>query len=70
MEKAVLKNYIDSGGYIPPKKTSVMKSELPKYHPSLIVEDKQTDVTKLKRCGCSGTHCVKNAPEWIPRAKH
>lgn len=47
-----------------------MEPSVPNYHPCLIVQDKQTDVTKLKPCGCAAdSHCVKYAPAWIPRAK-
>lgn len=54
--------------FIPP--TSMEKTlEVPNYHPCLIVQDSQTDLTKVKPCGCADSYCVKNAPLWIPRAK-
>lgn len=54
--------------YIPPKRV-VKQAEVPNYHPCLIVQDSQTDVSKVKPCGCADSYCVKNAPAWIPRAK-
>ncbi|EAZ63371.1 hypothetical protein PICST_37629 [Scheffersomyces stipitis CBS 6054] len=67
MEATRLTHILDNT-YIPPRK---IESELtvPPYHPCLIVQDKQTDTTKLKPCGCADSYCVKNAPDWIPRAK-
>ena len=65
MESTRLSNYLEAA-YIPPQKPTT-KQEVPSYHPSLIVQDKQTDVTKIKPCGDS--YCVKNAPSWIPRPK-
>lgn len=53
--------------YIPPKEHK-QEPTVPNYHPCLIVQDKQTDVTKPKPCGCVDNFCVKNAPAWIPRA--
>ena len=67
MESARLSNYLEAA-YIQPQKPTI-KQEVPSYHPCLIVQDKQTDVTKLKPCGCADSYCVKNAPKWIPRAK-
>ncbi|ODV67530.1 hypothetical protein HYPBUDRAFT_196345 [Hyphopichia burtonii NRRL Y-1933] len=55
--------------YIPPAKSEEPQT-VPPYHPCLIVHDSHTDLTKIKPCGCSSAYCVKNAPEWIPRAKH
>lgn len=54
--------------YIPPQKLLPIPS-VPKYHPCLIVQDSQTDVSKIKECGCPDNYCVRNAPDWIPRAK-
>lgn len=54
--------------YIPPQKSN-KNAEVPAYHPCLIVQDKQTDVTKLKACGCADSYCVKDASTWIPKAK-
>lgn len=67
MDSAKLRHYIENT-YIPP---SPEKSEqsVPPYHPCLIVQDSQTDVSKIKPCGCADSYCVKNAPDWIPRAK-
>lgn len=53
--------------YIPPEKKH-NEAKVPNYHPCLIVQDKQTD-NKVKPCGCADAYCVKNAPEWIPRAE-
>ena len=57
MESARLSNYLEAA-YIPPQKPTI-KQEVPSYHPCLIVQDKQTDVTKLKPCGCADSYCVK-----------
>ncbi|QBM90432.1 hypothetical protein METSCH_F00130 [Metschnikowia aff. pulcherrima] len=54
--------------YIPPS-TKQKHQEVPPYHPCLIVQDSQTDLTKIKPCGCADAYCVKNAPLWIPQAK-
>lgn len=54
--------------YVPPS-PSVKTVEVPNYHPCLIVQDSQTDVSKVKPCGCADSYCVKNAPEWIPRSQ-
>lgn len=55
--------------YIPPKRLLKQPAQVPPYHPCLIVQDSQTDVNKRKSCGCLDIYCVKNAPEWIPRAR-
>lgn len=54
--------------YIPPRPKKTAPS-VPNYHPCLIVQDSQTDTTKVKPCGCPDAYCVKNAPSWIPRAQ-
>lgn len=59
-------NQLLSNIYIPPA-ASCAKKEVPNYHPCLIVQDSQTDVNKVKPCGCADQYCVKNAPSWIPR---
>ena len=51
-----------------PNCPSKAKKDVPPYHPCLIVQDKQTDASKLKPCGCADAYCVKDAPSWIPRA--
>ena len=56
MESARLSNYLEAA-YIPPQKPTI-KQEVPSYHPCLIVQDKQTDVTKLKPCGCADSYYV------------
>ncbi|CAK7895714.1 hypothetical protein CAAN1_05S04918 [[Candida] anglica] len=61
-------SYVLENTYIPPSPTKLEPS-VPPYHPCLIVQDSQTDVSKIKPCGCADSYCVKNAPEWIPRAK-
>ncbi|EGV64323.1 hypothetical protein CANTEDRAFT_114047 [Yamadazyma tenuis ATCC 10573] len=61
-------SHILENTYIPPKK-SLATPQVPPYHPCLIVQDKQTDVTKIKPCGCADSYCVKMAPEWIPTPK-
>lgn len=53
--------------YIPPMATEKILA-VPNYHPCLIVQDSQTDVNKVKPCGCADSYCVKKAPEWIPRS--
>lgn len=55
--------------YIPPTAPTHSK-EVPSYHPCLIVQDSQTDVSKVKECGCADNYCVKNAPKWIPRSPY
>lgn len=68
MDKSRLSQLLENT-YIPPRENK-MEPSVPNYHPCLIVQDKQTDVTKLKPCGCAAdSHCVKYAPAWIPRAK-
>lgn len=67
MDSSKLSAFLDSV-YIPPQK-SMPSVEVPNYHPCLIVQDKQTDTSKIKECGCADNYCVKNAPAWIPRAK-
>lgn len=52
-----------------PQKRDTEGATVPPYHPCLIVQDSQTDVTKVKPCGCVDAYCVRNAPDWIPRAK-
>lgn len=57
-----------AGAYIP----CDAKREAPKvpsYHPCLIVQDSQTDVGKVKECGCSDKYCVRDAPGWIPASR-
>lgn len=56
-----------SDTYIPPR-VEARQPEVPNYHPCLIVQDSQTDVSKVKSCGCADSYCVKNAPAWIPRS--
>ena len=63
----LISNYVKDV-YVPPQKLA-MKKEVPPYHPCLIVQDHQTDVTKLKPCGCADSYCVKDASTWIPKAK-
>lgn len=58
-----------SDTYIPPTAPAYRK-EVPSYHPCLIVQDSQTDVNKVKECGCADSYCVKNAPKWIPLAPY
>lgn len=68
MDKTRLSHLLENT-YIPSKPRN-SPAQVPPYHPCLIVQDKQTDVTKLKPCGCADSYCVKNAPEWIPTPKH
>ncbi|EGW35241.1 uncharacterized protein SPAPADRAFT_58451 [Spathaspora passalidarum NRRL Y-27907] len=69
METSRLSHFLENT-YIPPQKPT-RAAVVPSYHPCLIVQDRQTtDVTKIKPCGCADSYCVKNAPAWIPRAKH
>lgn len=67
MDQQLLKHSLSSL-YIPERSGMELVS-VPKYHPCLIVQDMQTDVTKVKPCGCADSYCVTKAPEWIPRAK-
>ncbi|ODV77637.1 uncharacterized protein CANTADRAFT_33108 [Suhomyces tanzawaensis NRRL Y-17324] len=67
MDSTRLSHYMENT-YIPPLKQS-SSPQVPSYHPCLIVQDSQTDVSKVKECGCADNYCVKNAPAWIPRAK-
>lgn len=67
MDQTLLSDNL-SNIYIPQKRDKVLAT-VPMYHPCLIVQDSQTDVTKVKPCGCADAYCIRNAPEWIPRAK-
>lgn len=67
MDPAKLKQLINNT-YIPPRSHRSVQC-VPLYHPCLIVQDSQTDVSKIKPCGCADLYCVKNAPQWIPQAK-
>lgn len=68
MESTRLSHHI-ANTYVPPAKQDSAPS-VPNYHPCLIVQDSQTDLSKIKDCGCPDNYCVKNAPAWIPRAQH
>lgn len=68
MESSKLSVYLENM-YIPKAVPRITKG-VPEYHPCLIVQDSQTDVTKLKACGCADAYCVKNAPKWIPKEGH
>lgn len=67
MDSAALKHSLKSV-YIPPSNRPA-STQVPNYHPCLIVQDLQTDINKVKPCGCADVYCVKNAPLWIPQAK-
>jgi len=54
--------------FIPPSKPE-SEVKIPNYHPCLIVQDFQTDVNKLKPCGCYDNFCIKNASTWIPKSR-
>ncbi|CUM50526.1 unnamed protein product [Debaryomyces tyrocola] len=54
--------------FIPPTITKT-EVKIPNYHPCLIVQDSQTDVNKLKPCGCYDNFCIKNASAWIPKPR-
>lgn len=67
MDATRLSNFLENT-YIPPS-LSGTKKPFPNYHPCLIVQDSQTDVSKIMPCGCVDNYCVKNAPDWIPRVR-
>ncbi|KAI5951682.1 SPO22 [Candida jiufengensis] len=58
-------SYVFTKDQLKDKNTSTISN----YHPSLILQDKQTDLVEYQKCGCCGKYCVKNIPNWIPRAK-
>lgn len=66
MDSSRLSSLLDNT-YVPPRKVK-RENVYPSYHPCLIVQDLQTDVNKLKPCGCHDVYCIKNAPAWIPRS--
>ncbi|CUM47620.1 uncharacterized protein AC631_03173 [Debaryomyces fabryi] len=67
MESTRLENLIENT-FIPPNKPK-SEAKIPNYHPCLIVQDSQTDVNKLKPCGCYDNFCIKNASTLIPRSR-
>lgn len=62
-------SYILKNTYIPASKVA-RTAEIPDYHPCLVLQDKHEETCKLRPCGCSNDHCIKNAKDWIPRPKH
>ncbi|KAG7880197.1 hypothetical protein KL925_003851 [Ogataea polymorpha] len=56
--------YIKDNIYIPPEESKA-PPRIPPSHPSLILADHVSDLTRSSKCGCQGKVCIAKTASWI-----